>query len=95
MNGIPDTCEGQDCDSDGVLDECEIADGSAPDVNNDGTPDNCQCVADVIANGVVDFSDLITLLSKWGPCESPCPSDIIADGDVGFSDLLYLLSNWD
>ena len=94
-NGTPDVCESlPDCNQNGTPDECDIAEGSDSDLNQDNIPDSCQCIADVVPSGEIEFSDLITLLSKWGPCESPCPSDIIADGDVGFSDLLYLLSNW-
>ena len=93
--GTPDVCESlPDCNQNGIPDECDIAEGSDSDLNQDNIPDSCQCIADVIPNAEVGFSDLVSLLSNWGPCEPPCPSDIIADGDVGFSDLLYLLSNW-
>ncbi len=34
-NGIPDECEDDDCDNDGILDVCE------PDCNNNGIPDDC------------------------------------------------------
>ncbi len=94
-NGILDSCEEfSDCNNNGIDDRCDIQSGEEDDLNLDGTPDSCQCIADVVPNGEVGFPDLVTLLSAWGTCEPPCPSDIIADGDVGFSDLLYLLSNW-
>ena len=94
-NGILDSCEEfSDCNNNGIADRCDIQSGEEDDLNRDGTPDSCQCIADVVPNGEVGFPDLVTLLSAWGTCEPPCPSDIIADGDVGFSDLLYLLSNW-
>ena len=94
-NGILDSCEEfSDCNNNGIDDRCDIQSGEEDDLNLDSTPDNCQCIADVVPNGEVGFPDLVTLLSAWGTCEPPCPSDIIADGDVGFSDLLYLLSNW-
>ena len=94
-NGILDSCEEfSDCNNNGIDDRCDIQSGEEDDLNLDGIPDSCQCIADVVPNGEIGFPDLVTLLSAWGTCEAPCPSDIIADGDVGFSDLLYLLSNW-
>ena len=94
-NGILDSCEEfSDCNNNGIDDRCDIQSGEEDDLNRDGTPDSCQCIADVVPSGAVGFSDLVTLLSAWGTCDPPCPSDIIADGDVGFGDLLYLLSNW-
>ena len=41
----------------------------------------------------VGASDLLILLSSWGPCED-CPADLDNDGQVGASDLLILLANW-
>ena len=56
MNGIPDECEA-DCDGDGLLDSCAIADG-AEDCNGDGVPDACQLasgeVADANNDGILD-----------------------------------------
>jgi len=51
------------------------------------------CVADLDGSGGVDFSDLLSLLSTWGPCPG-CPEDIDGDGAVGFTDLVTLLSYW-
>lgn len=44
-----------DCNGDGILDECEIADGT-PDCNMNGVPDTCE--VDCNANGVPDQCDL-------------------------------------
>jgi hypothetical protein len=52
---------------------------------------------DVNGDGVVDFSDLLSLLSAWGPCAAPpaeCPADFDDSGTVDFTDLLVLLSAW-
>ena len=49
--------------------------------------------ADLNDDGVVDFSDLLMLLSQWGSC-SACPADLDGDGVVGFGDLLLLLAQW-
>lgn len=48
---------------------------------------------DLDDDGDVDFTDLVTLLSIWGPCAA-CPEDLDQDGLIGFGDLLVLLSNW-
>jgi len=47
-------------------------------------------------NGVVDFQDLLAVLSAWGQCPPPdlCPEDADGDGIIGFLDLLLVLSNW-
>lgn len=48
---------------------------------------------DFNCDGVVDVSDLLSLLSSWGPCTG-CPADINGDGTVDVSDLLQLLGSW-
>ena len=53
--------------------------------------------ADFNDDHVVDVSDLLILLSAWGPCGDPCNScdeDLNSDGAVDVSDLLILLSRW-
>lgn len=49
---------------------------------------------DVNGDGVVDFDDLLAVLSGWGPCPPSCPGDLDGDGEVGFGDLLEVLANW-
>lgn len=39
-NGIPDECE-HDCNSNGIIDQIEIAAGTAQDTNTNGIPDEC------------------------------------------------------
>ncbi len=60
----------------------------------DGGP---PCPGDVDGNDTVDLSDLLAVLSTWGPYE-PCPpyvpADIDRNCDVGLSDLLFVLSGW-
>ena len=50
--------------------------------------------ADFDGDGDVDFEDLITLLSSFGPCGTPCPTDLDGDGAVTFQDVIQLLSVW-
>ena len=47
-----------------------------------------------MTDGVVDFTDLLTLLNEYGPCPPPCRSDLNGDGVVDFADALRLLSAW-
>ncbi|MEE8156341.1 MAG: dockerin type I domain-containing protein [Phycisphaerales bacterium] len=51
---------------------------------------------DLDNDGQVGASDLLILLSNWGPCEdcAACAADLDGNGVVGASDLLILLSNW-
>ena len=51
------------------------------------------CTGDLNSDNVVDVSDLLTLLSSWGPCPG-CDADLNDDDVVDVSDLLSLLSAW-
>ena len=57
-----------------------------------GSSPSC-CPADFDCNGIVDASDLATLLGSWGAC-SGCQADINQDGQVDASDLATLLGSW-
>ena len=46
---------------------------------------------DFNGDGLVNFNDLLIMLSSWGPC-SGCPEDLDGNNDVGFSDILILLT---
>ncbi len=51
---------------------------------------------DLNHDGQVGITDLLILLSQWGPCppKGQCPADLNDDGSVGILDLLILLANW-
>ena len=88
-----------DCNDNGELDLCDIADGFSPDENNNGIPDECEppdCPWDLDGSGDVGVKDLVFLLGTWGPCpkKGDCPADFDGSGDVGVKDLLILLGNW-
>ena len=51
------------------------------------------CTGDVDGDGMVNTTDLLTLLADWGPCPD-CASDFDDDDDVDTSDLLTLLAAW-
>jgi len=88
-----------DCNNNGVPDLREILAGEAPDDDNDGSIDGCvpTLPGDVDADGTVGLSDLLIILSNWGPC-ADCPPACLGDADsdcsVGLSDLLAVLSDW-
>ncbi len=53
---------------------------------------------DIDGDGVVSVTDLLALLSAWGPCPpdpEPCPADFNGVGAVDVTDLLTLLGNFD
>ena len=88
-----------DCNTNDIIDICDIADGFSPDDNNNGIPDECEppdCPWDLDGDAVVGVPDLLSLLGSWGPCppKGDCPADFDGSGDVGVKDLLFLLGNW-
>jgi len=56
-------------------------------------PEAAACPSDLDGDGAVDFTDLLLVLSAWGPCAG-CPEDLDGDGEVSFGDLLILLADW-
>jgi hypothetical protein len=52
------------------------------------------CPADIDASGSVDFADVLSTLSAWGPCEGACPADLDESGVIDFNDLLPILAAW-
>jgi hypothetical protein len=81
-----------DCDADGQPDVEEIMNG-AVDINNDGVPDDCQCLGDLFADGQVNGADLGIVLSEWGASTNSL-ADINRDGTVNGVDLSIMLSAW-
>lgn len=55
-----------------------------------------ECLGDLDGDTMVGASDLLILLSAWGPCMncSACGADLDDDCLVGAGDLLILLANW-
>ena len=57
-------------------------------------PNKCTlCLGDLSSDGVVDVTDLLALLSAWGPCDG-CDADLTGDQVVDVSDLIMLLDAW-
>ena len=54
------------------------------------------CPADIApagGDGTVNVSDLIAVISSWGPCTG-CPADIDNNGSVNVADLLAVINAW-
>jgi len=88
-----------DCNTNGVTDLVDIAQGLESDEDFNGIPDSCQptCDFDLDGTGDINVSDLLAMLGQWGACPDspqPCSADVNQDGTVNVSDLLGLLSNW-
>jgi hypothetical protein len=49
-------CRHSDCNANGVLDSCDVAAATSPDVNSNGLPDECE--SDCNSNGVPDDVDI-------------------------------------
>lgn len=51
---------------------------------------------DVDQDGVVDFGDVLIILTSWGPCADcgACLADVDGNCVVDFADLLAALTNW-
>ncbi len=81
-----------DCNCNGVPDSDDIAGGTSDDVNGNGIPDECECIGDVDGSGVVDFADLLAILSAWG--NEGGPEDVNGNGVVDFGDILLVLRSW-
>jgi len=53
------------------------------------------CAADLDGSGDVGFSDVLRIISAWGPCNgSPCPEDLNGNGSVDFADILAAIAGW-
>lgn len=57
-------------------------------------PRPCAPPGDVDGDGLVTVSDLLEVLSAWGPCAPICAADLDGNGIVGVGDLLLVLAHW-
>ena len=81
-----------DCNTNGIPDECDIADETSEDINADGVPDECQCLADIDESNAVTIDDLLAVIGYWGS-SSPA-ADLNSDGVVNITDLLIIFDQW-
>jgi hypothetical protein len=88
-----------DCNLNGLLDTCELADALSPDTNNNGIIDECEapflpCLGDLNDDASVNGADLGILLGLWGPVAPGAGADLNGDGAVNGADLGILLGAW-
>jgi hypothetical protein len=82
-----------DCDSNGIMDGCEIFTNIAGDLDRDWVPDTCEYArGDFNLDDATDCADLGILLADWG--EAGSIADMNGDGAVNAQDLASLLARW-
>ena len=85
----------QDCNENGDSDASDVLTGASSDVESSGVPDECECIADVSGDGIVQGADLGLILANWGPTFGHrLPADVNADDQVDGVDLGIVLQNW-
>ena len=80
---MPDECElaGNDCNANGIPDECDIAAGDSEDCNTNGIPDECDLCGDLDGDGAVDRIDLTIFLLALGHAPGEAVFNACADFD--------------
>lgn len=68
--------------------------GSYIDGTNNFISDNCTCFGDVNQDGDVNVSDILLIVSHWGPCSGDCPTDVNFDNYTNVTDLLLTVGQW-
>ena len=93
----PDHSLGEDCNSNGILDSCDIS-GGAEDNNSNGIPDECEETqfirGDVNGDSGIDISDAITVLGylfTGGSIDCEKAADSNDDGAVNVADGIQIL----
>ncbi len=76
---------GADCDANGVPDDMEIAAGEATDLDGDGVPDACACLADLNSDGVVNIDDVDAFVGAF--LSGDPAADLNTDGTLNFDDI--------
>jgi hypothetical protein len=56
-------------------------------------PEPTAVPGDLNGDGSVNVTDLLMIISAWGPCPD-CVEDLNGDGEVNVSDLLLIISYW-
>jgi N-acetylneuraminic acid mutarotase len=86
----------QDCNGNGVPDECDIASGTSTDLNGNGIPDECEGLGDLNCDGAVNTFDVdpfvlaLTAPDAYALAHPDCNymlADINGDGAVNVFDI--------
>lgn len=90
-----------DCNLNGTCDSIDIYAELSPDINANGIPDECEslpCPADTNGDNAVNVTDLLAVITSWGPCANcpplSCTADINDDCSVNVTDLLAIITAW-
>ncbi len=84
-----------DCNSNGVLDSCDISLGGYADVDNDGIPDMCEtsCPCDWNSSGTINSQDFFDFIACFfGACQSGQTGDYNTDGVINSQDFFDFLN---
>ncbi len=94
---VGDWIQGLDCNANGIDDADDIAAGTSPDLDGDGTPDECELsLGDLNCDGAVNFFDIdgfvlaVTDAEAYATAYPDCSyllADCSADGSVTFFDI--------
>ena len=82
-----------DCDGDLVSDACEIAVGAEADINGDGIPDKCQCLADLDGDGELTLFDFLAFQNLFDMGD--LAADFDGDGELTLFDFLAFQNQFD
>ncbi len=81
-----------DCNSNGIADSEDIADGTSEDVDGNGIPDDCECPGDITGEGIIDVEDILLVIAAFG--QDGGDEDINGNGQVDIADILILIDGW-
>lgn len=83
-----------DCNSNKIMDACDIAAFTETDFNANGVPDSCEraCLADFNASGQVNVQDIFDFLSVWYPGRAS--ADVNSSGVTNVQDVFDFLAGW-
>jgi len=94
-DGQIDICQmadGGDCNENDLLDICEVFDGDKEDLDGNGYPDECDCLADIDDSGMVFYDEIVNVVFRFGDTDSI--ADVNYSGVVDIRDLIYVLEHW-
>jgi hypothetical protein len=87
-----------DCNRNCIDDLTDISEGVSMDVNQNDTPDECECLSDFDGSGHVDITDLLAIIASWGdttpPETNPQQTDLDGNHVVDIEDLLIAIGDW-
>ena len=91
----------EDCNANGLLDVCEVAQFPDSDSNRNGIIDACEnyslvfeCAGDLDGSGSVDTADISILLMNFGLAMPGDPNDLDANGVIDTADVSMLLMDY-